>query len=136
MADLLIDPAGFNLKQIPGRSYEIFDPQFTEEKRQLAILLQVDTDVIYPHLLTVRKDAYDVIGEEYIFIRPYRGRSYSRRQINRMDPERDIGTLCFAPRMHSLNWRPTSKQRKQNAKHLFLKCIIGEMGRPELTCQN
>ena len=83
VADFLIDPAGFNLKQIPGRSYEIFDPQFTEEKRQLAILLHVDTDVIYQHLLTVRRDAYDVIGEEYIFIRPYRGRSYSRRQINR-----------------------------------------------------
>jgi hypothetical protein len=72
VADLLIDPAGFNLKQIPDRSYEIFDPQFTEEKRQLAILLDVDVNVIYPHLLTVRREAYDVIGEEYVFIRPYR----------------------------------------------------------------
>ena len=51
VADLLIDPAGFNLKQIPDKSYEIFDPQFTEEKRQLAILLDVDVNVIYPHLL-------------------------------------------------------------------------------------
>jgi hypothetical protein len=72
VADLLIDPAGFNLKQIPDRSYEIFDPQFTEEKRKLSILLDVDVNVIYPHLLTVRKEAYDVIGEEYVFIRPYR----------------------------------------------------------------
>jgi hypothetical protein len=47
VVDLLIDPIGFNLKPIPGRSHEIFDPQFTEEKRRLAILLEVDTNVIY-----------------------------------------------------------------------------------------
>jgi hypothetical protein len=72
VADLLIDHTGFNLKQIPGRSYEIFDPQFREEKRQLSILLEIDVNVIYPHLLMVRQEAYDVIDEEYVFIRPYR----------------------------------------------------------------
>jgi hypothetical protein len=72
VSDLLIDSVGFNLKQITDRSYQIFDPQFTEEKRQLSILLDVDLNVIYPHLLTVRKEAYDIIGEEYVFIRPYR----------------------------------------------------------------
>jgi hypothetical protein len=40
VSDLLIDPVGFNLKQITNRSYQIFDPQFTEEKRQLSILLE------------------------------------------------------------------------------------------------
>ena len=28
-------------------------------------------NVIHPHLLTVRKEAYDIIGEEYVFIQPY-----------------------------------------------------------------
>jgi hypothetical protein len=36
------------------------------------MLLDVDLNVIHPHLLTVRKEAYDIIGEEYVFIRPYR----------------------------------------------------------------
>jgi hypothetical protein len=68
----LIDPTGFNLKEIPGRSYKIFEPVFSEEKRQLTSLLEVDIEVICPHMLAVRREAYDVIGEEYLFIRGYR----------------------------------------------------------------
>jgi hypothetical protein len=68
----LIDPTGFNLTEVLGRSYKIVRPVFTAESRQLAALLEVDTDVIYPHLLAVRQEAYDVIGEEYLFIRGYR----------------------------------------------------------------
>jgi hypothetical protein len=68
----LIDPKGFNLREVPNRSYKIFDPVFTEEKRQLYLLVDPDTDAIYPHMVCVRSDAYDVIGEEYLFIRGYR----------------------------------------------------------------
>lgn len=68
----MIDPKGFNLKEVPGRSYKIFHPVFTEEKRQLACLVELDTDVIYPHMLAVRLEAFGVIGEEYLFIRGYR----------------------------------------------------------------
>ena len=67
-----IDPKGFNVKEVPGRSYKIFAPVFTEEKRQLALLAELDTDVIYPHMLAVRLEAYDIIGAEYLFIRGYR----------------------------------------------------------------
>jgi hypothetical protein len=68
----LIDPKGFNLREVPNRSYKIFDPVFTEEKHQLYLLVDPDVDVIYPHMMRVRLDAYDVIGEEYLFIRGYR----------------------------------------------------------------
>jgi hypothetical protein len=68
----LIDPKGFNLREVPNRSYKIFDPVFIEEERQLYLLFDPDTDVIYRHMLCVRSYAYDVIGEEYLFIRGYR----------------------------------------------------------------
>jgi len=67
----LIDPKGFNLREVPNRSYKIFDPVSTEEGRQLYLLVDLDTDVIYEHMLCVRSQAYDVIGEEYLFIRGY-----------------------------------------------------------------
>ena len=60
----LIDAKGFNLREVPNRSYKIFDPVFTEEKRQLDVLVNPDTDVIYEHMVCVRADAHDVIGEE------------------------------------------------------------------------
>jgi len=62
----LIDPKGFNLREVPNRLYKIFDPVFTEEKRQLDVLVNPDTDVIYEHMVCVRADAHDVIGEEYL----------------------------------------------------------------------
>jgi hypothetical protein len=68
----LIDPKGLNLREVPNRSYKIFDPVFTEEKRQLYLLVDPDPDVIYWHMVCVRLEAYDVIGEEYLFIRGYR----------------------------------------------------------------
>jgi hypothetical protein len=68
----LIDPKGYNLREVPNRSYKIFDPVFTEEKHQLYLLVDPDTDVIYPHMVCVRAEAYDVIGEVYLFIRGYR----------------------------------------------------------------
>jgi hypothetical protein len=67
----LIDPAGFNLRDIPGRSYRMFRPIFTEERRQLSILSDTDM-VVYEHMLFVRNNAYDVEEEEYVFIRSYR----------------------------------------------------------------
>jgi hypothetical protein len=39
-ANTLIDSQGFNLKEIPGRSYKIFAPAFREEKVQLTRLFQ------------------------------------------------------------------------------------------------
>jgi hypothetical protein len=63
----LLDPTGFNLKEVPGRSYTVF----SAEKRRLCLLLDPD-EVIYAHMLAVRLEAFDVIGEEYLFIRGYR----------------------------------------------------------------
>jgi hypothetical protein len=68
----LIDPKGFNLRNLPGKSYKIFKPVFSEEKRQLESLFSVDYPVIYYHMLAVRLEASDIIGEEYVFIRGYR----------------------------------------------------------------
>jgi hypothetical protein len=68
----LIDPKGFNLKEVPGRSYKIFNPVFSTEKDQLCPLLDPYMEVVYAHMLTVRLEAYDLIGEEYLFIRGYR----------------------------------------------------------------
>jgi hypothetical protein len=68
----LIDPKGFNLKEVPGRSYKTFDPVSSAEKRQLYDLLDPDVEVIYRHMLAVRLEAYDVPGEEYLFVRGYR----------------------------------------------------------------
>jgi hypothetical protein len=70
--DKLFYPKGFNLKPVSGRSYKIFQPVFTAEKNQLALCLDLDTDVIYPHLMAARTSMHDVIGEEYLFIRAYR----------------------------------------------------------------
>jgi hypothetical protein len=67
----LIDPRGFNLKEVPGESYKIFSPIFSEEKRRLWLLLDL-AEAAYVHLMAVRLEAYDVIGEEYLFIRGYR----------------------------------------------------------------
>ena len=67
----LIDPKGFNLKEVPGRSYKIFSPVFSAEKVQLECLLDL-YEVTYAHLLAVRQETYDVVGEEYLFIRGYR----------------------------------------------------------------
>jgi hypothetical protein len=60
----LIDPSALDLEDVPGRSYRTFDP----------VPARVDDVcmVEYAHLLFVRINAYDVIGEEYFFIRPYR----------------------------------------------------------------
>jgi hypothetical protein len=66
----LIHPAGFNLRHIPGREYRKFNPIFTEEKRKLSLILDADM-VVYEHMVFVRSNAYDVEGEEYVFIRPY-----------------------------------------------------------------
>src|SRR5262249_20719644 len=68
----LIDPTGFNLQTVPGKSYKFFQPVFTLEKRQLESLFSVDDPVIYYHMLAVRVEASDIIGEEYVFIRGYR----------------------------------------------------------------
>jgi hypothetical protein len=67
----LIDPKGFNLQEVPGKSYQIFAPVFTEEKRQLGALAAI-TDVVFEHMLAVRLQADDLIGDEYLFIRGYR----------------------------------------------------------------
>ena len=72
LANDLIDPKGFNLRDVPGKSYKVFQPVFTEEKRQLANLFSVDYPVIYYHLLAVRVEALDCLGDEYLFIRAYR----------------------------------------------------------------
>jgi hypothetical protein len=70
--DELIDPKGFNLRNVPGKSYKFFQPVFAEEKRRLAYLLDVDDPVIYYHMLAVRVEALDCLGDEYLFIRAYR----------------------------------------------------------------
>jgi hypothetical protein len=72
VANNLLDPHGFNLKEVPGRSYKIFNRVLPEEKAQLASLLLPDYPAIYFHMLAVRLEALDVIGEEYLFIRAYR----------------------------------------------------------------
>ena len=72
MANDEIDPKGFNLRELPDRLYKIFDPVFTEEERRLRILLSPDTVAIWPHMVCVRSEAYDVGGDEYLFIRGYR----------------------------------------------------------------
>jgi hypothetical protein len=61
----LIDPKGFNLKAVPGKSYKIFQPMFTEEKRQLANLFNVDYPVIYYHMIATRVEALDCLGDEF-----------------------------------------------------------------------
>jgi hypothetical protein len=66
----LIDPSGFNLKAVAGKPYRIFKPIFSEEQRQLYCLL--NSDATYLHMQAVRSQAYDVIGDEYLFIRAYR----------------------------------------------------------------
>ena len=45
---------------------------FSEEKRQLESLFNVHYPVVYYHVLAVRLEALDIIGEEYVFIRGYR----------------------------------------------------------------
>jgi len=72
LEDELIDPKGFNLKAVPGKSYKIFKPVFVQEKHELACLLSVDYPVIYDHMIAVRVEALDVVGDEYLFIRAYR----------------------------------------------------------------
>ena len=67
----LIDHKGFNLKQVPGKPYKLFKPVFSAEKNKLSLLFHI-THVSYLHMLAVRQSAYDVIGEEYLFIRGYR----------------------------------------------------------------
>jgi hypothetical protein len=67
----LIDPKGFNLQQVPGKPYRSFKAVFSAEQAQLERLFEPG-DVIYLHMLAVRTEAYDVIGEEYLFIRAYR----------------------------------------------------------------
>jgi hypothetical protein len=67
----LIDPKGFNFKQVPGKPYKIFKPVFSAEQAQLADLFEPDY-VIYLHMLAVRAEALDVVGDEYLFIRGYR----------------------------------------------------------------
>jgi hypothetical protein len=68
----LIDPNGFNLKNVPSRSYKIFSPVFSEEKDRLQNLLEPGFPASYYHMLSVRAAAFDVLGEEYFFIRAYR----------------------------------------------------------------
>ena len=68
----LIDRKGFNLQQVPGKPYKIFKPVFSAEQAQLERVLSPAYPAIYLHMLAVRTEAYDVIGEEYLFIRAYR----------------------------------------------------------------
>jgi hypothetical protein len=73
VANNLIDPQGFNLKELPGRSYKIFVPVFPEEKVQLTRLVESGPyPVAYYHMLAVRTESPDMMGEEYLFIRAYR----------------------------------------------------------------
>jgi hypothetical protein len=60
----LIDPSALDLVDVPDRSYRTFDPA--------PVGVDEVCMVEYEHLLSVRINAYDVIGEEYFFIRPYR----------------------------------------------------------------
>jgi hypothetical protein len=67
----LIDPKQFNLKSVANRSYQIFDPVSAKEKSQLGLLLDVYTDVIYPHIRMVR-ELFDVgPDDEFSLARPY-----------------------------------------------------------------
>jgi hypothetical protein len=71
--DLVDDPKGFNLKEVPGRSYKIFKPVFSAEQFQLERrLLGNPYEVIWLHMLAVRAEALDIVGDEYLFIRGYR----------------------------------------------------------------
>jgi hypothetical protein len=70
--DSLIDPEGFTLKAVPGRSYRIFNPQIAEEKIELAWGLCSQAHVEHQHMVGVRQACYDVINEHYLFIRGYR----------------------------------------------------------------
>jgi len=72
VTNYLIDPTGFNLKEVPGKPYKIFKPVFSAEQTQLVRVLCPDYPSIYLHMLAVRHEARDVIGEEYLFIRAYR----------------------------------------------------------------
>jgi hypothetical protein len=67
----LIDPKRLNLQKVPGKPYKIFKPVFSAEQAQLERLFEPG-HVIYLHMLAVRTEAYDVIWEEYLFIRAYR----------------------------------------------------------------
>src|SRR5215469_4139488 len=71
VTNYLIEPTGFNLKEVPREPYKIFKPVFSAEKRQLEGVLSPDYPAIYFHMLAVRIEAADVIGEEYLFIRAY-----------------------------------------------------------------
>jgi hypothetical protein len=68
----LIDPSGFNLEAVVDKPYKIFKPIFSEELRQLHCVLDPSFPAIYYHMLAVRSQAFDIIGEEYVFIRGYR----------------------------------------------------------------
>ena len=71
LSNKLLDPRGFNLEEVPGRSYKIFAPVLPKEKA----LLARDMGVIhtsYYHMLAIRWIVPDLIGEEYVFIRAYR----------------------------------------------------------------
>jgi hypothetical protein len=70
-ANNLIDANGFNLREVRGRSYKIFSPVFPEEKVELERALDTGFPV-YLHMLGVRMETFDIIGEEYLFIRAYR----------------------------------------------------------------
>jgi hypothetical protein len=72
VTNYLIDPAGFNLKEVPGKPYKIFKPVFSAEQRRLVDVLSPDDRAIYFHMLAVRNEAADLIREEYLFIRAYR----------------------------------------------------------------
>jgi hypothetical protein len=72
VADDLIDPSGFNLKNVPDRLYRVFAPAFPEERHQLCCVLSPDDSAILYHMVGVRHEAFGVIGEEYLFIRAYR----------------------------------------------------------------
>jgi hypothetical protein len=67
----LIDPKGFNLQQVPGKPYKIFKPVFSAEEVKLWDLLE-PAWVMYLHMLAVRTESPDMMGEEYLFIRAYR----------------------------------------------------------------
>ncbi len=102
----------------------------------------------------MRKKAYDVIGEEYVFIQPYLvGHTLEGKLIvvvdiqvkggcHIVDDEAKIdgsakghwyAVLCPSRRLP--NWRPISKP-KRGAEQLFPKCISWEIRIPELTHQN
>jgi hypothetical protein len=68
----LIDPSGFNLEAVAGKPYKIFKPVFSAEQSQLERILSPGLATTYYHMMAVRSEALDMIGEEYVFIRGYR----------------------------------------------------------------